>query len=92
MLSQTLKSLERYGLVSRKAIPTVPAPVAYSITPWPDLSRNGGSSARMGRNPYRQGAKSAEVIRRRRAAARRPRPVKIARVQVARVKVAQENT
>jgi len=33
MLSQTLKSLERYGLVSRKVIPTVPVTVEYSITP-----------------------------------------------------------
>jgi DNA-binding HxlR family transcriptional regulator len=33
MLSQTLKSLERDGLVSRKVIPTVPVKVEYSITP-----------------------------------------------------------
>ncbi|CAA9271748.1 MAG: hypothetical protein AVDCRST_MAG08-3173 [uncultured Acetobacteraceae bacterium] len=33
VLSQTLKSLERDGLVSRKAIPTVPVTVEYSITP-----------------------------------------------------------
>lgn len=33
MLSQTLKSLERDGLVSRKATPTVPVTVEYSITP-----------------------------------------------------------
>ena len=33
MLSQTLKSLERDGLVHRKAIPTVPVTVEYSITP-----------------------------------------------------------
>ncbi|PTM61725.1 winged helix-turn-helix transcriptional regulator [Phreatobacter oligotrophus] len=33
MLSQTLKSLERDGLVSRKVIPTVPVTVEYSITP-----------------------------------------------------------
>ena len=33
MLSQTLKSLERDGLVTRKAIPTVPVTVEYSITP-----------------------------------------------------------
>ena len=33
MLSQTLKSLERDGLVSREAIPTVPVTVEYSITP-----------------------------------------------------------
>jgi DNA-binding HxlR family transcriptional regulator len=33
MRSQTLKSLERDGLVSRKAIPTVPVTVEYSITP-----------------------------------------------------------
>src|ERR1700690_61396 len=33
MLSQTLKSLERRGLVSRKATPTVPVTVEYSITP-----------------------------------------------------------
>jgi DNA-binding HxlR family transcriptional regulator len=33
MLSQTLKSLERDGLVSRKAIPTVPVTVEYSATP-----------------------------------------------------------
>jgi DNA-binding HxlR family transcriptional regulator len=32
MLSQTLKSLERDGLVHRKAIPTVPVTVEYSIT------------------------------------------------------------
>jgi DNA-binding HxlR family transcriptional regulator len=33
MLSQTLKSLERDGLVSREAIPTVPVTVEYSVTP-----------------------------------------------------------
>ncbi|TDR84527.1 winged helix-turn-helix transcriptional regulator [Enterovirga rhinocerotis] len=33
MLSQTLKSLERDGLVSRKAFATVPVTVEYSITP-----------------------------------------------------------
>jgi DNA-binding HxlR family transcriptional regulator len=33
MLSQTLKKLERDGLVGRKAIPTVPVTVEYSITP-----------------------------------------------------------
>src|ERR1700735_3305992 len=33
VLCQTLKSLERDGLVSRKAIPTVPVTVEYSITP-----------------------------------------------------------
>ena len=33
MLSQTLKSLERDGLVSRKVTPTAPVTVEYSITP-----------------------------------------------------------
>ncbi len=33
MLSQTLKNLERDGLVHRKAIATVPVTVEYSITP-----------------------------------------------------------
>lgn len=33
VLSQTLKSLERDGLVSRRAYPTVPVTVEYSITP-----------------------------------------------------------
>src|SRR5450756_2273477 len=33
MLSQTLKSLERDGLVDRRAIATVPVTVEYSITP-----------------------------------------------------------
>jgi DNA-binding HxlR family transcriptional regulator len=33
MLSQTLKSLERDGLVHRKAMATVPVTVEYSITP-----------------------------------------------------------
>jgi DNA-binding HxlR family transcriptional regulator len=33
MLSQTLKSLERDGLVRRHAIATVPVTVEYSITP-----------------------------------------------------------
>ena len=33
MLSQTLKSLERDGLVSRKAIATVPVTVECAITP-----------------------------------------------------------
>jgi DNA-binding HxlR family transcriptional regulator len=33
VLPQTLKSLERDGLVSRKAIPTVPVTVEHSITP-----------------------------------------------------------
>jgi DNA-binding HxlR family transcriptional regulator len=33
VLSQTLKSLQRDGLVSRKAFATVPVTVEYSITP-----------------------------------------------------------
>jgi DNA-binding HxlR family transcriptional regulator len=33
MLSQTLKSLERDGLVLRRAYPTVPVTVEYAITP-----------------------------------------------------------
>jgi DNA-binding HxlR family transcriptional regulator len=33
MLSQTLKALERDGLVARKVTPTVPISVEYSITP-----------------------------------------------------------
>lgn len=33
MLSQTLRSLERDGLVARKVFPTVPVTVEYSITP-----------------------------------------------------------
>ena len=33
MLSQTLKSLERDGLVDRRAIATVPVTVEYSLTP-----------------------------------------------------------
>jgi DNA-binding HxlR family transcriptional regulator len=33
MLSQTLKSLERDGVVKRRAIATVPVTVEYSITP-----------------------------------------------------------
>jgi len=33
MLSQTLKSLERDGLVSRKAMATVPVTVEYAVTP-----------------------------------------------------------
>ncbi len=32
MLTQTLRSLERDGLVSRKAFPTVPVTVEYSLT------------------------------------------------------------
>jgi DNA-binding HxlR family transcriptional regulator len=33
MLSQTLKNLERDGLVQRTAYPTVPVTVEYSLTP-----------------------------------------------------------
>jgi DNA-binding HxlR family transcriptional regulator len=33
MLSQTLKSLERDGLVTRAAYPTVPVTVEYTLTP-----------------------------------------------------------
>jgi DNA-binding HxlR family transcriptional regulator len=33
MLSQVLKSLERDGLIRRRATPTVPVTVEYSITP-----------------------------------------------------------
>lgn len=33
MLSQTLKNLERDGLVSRTAYPTVPVTVEYAVTP-----------------------------------------------------------
>lgn len=36
MLSQTLKSLERDGLVSRAAFPTVPVTVEYRLTPLAD--------------------------------------------------------
>ena len=35
MLSQTLKSLERDGLISRRAFATVPVTVEYSLTPAP---------------------------------------------------------
>lgn len=33
VLSQTLKSLERDGLISRKVTPTVPVTVEYALTP-----------------------------------------------------------
>jgi DNA-binding HxlR family transcriptional regulator len=33
MLTQTLRALERDGLVSRKVYPTVPATVEYTLTP-----------------------------------------------------------
>jgi DNA-binding HxlR family transcriptional regulator len=33
MLTQTLRSLERDGLVSRSAFPTVPVTVEYALTP-----------------------------------------------------------
>lgn len=33
MLSQTLKALERDGLVEREVLPTMPVSVTYSITP-----------------------------------------------------------
>lgn len=33
MLSQTLRSLERDGLVARRVVPTVPVTVIYAITP-----------------------------------------------------------
>ncbi len=33
MLSQTLKNLERDGLITRKAFPTVPVTVEYAMTP-----------------------------------------------------------
>ncbi|WP_281167265.1 winged helix-turn-helix transcriptional regulator [Thiofilum flexile] len=33
MLSQTLKTLERDGLITRTAFPTVPVTVEYAITP-----------------------------------------------------------
>lgn len=33
VLSQTLKALERDGLISRKAYPTVPVTVEYALTP-----------------------------------------------------------
>ena len=43
MLTQTLNSLERDGLVSRKAIPTVPVTVEHMrYTPRPDIVRDGG--------------------------------------------------
>jgi DNA-binding HxlR family transcriptional regulator len=36
MLTQTLRSLERDGLVSREVFPTVPVTVEYSLTPLGD--------------------------------------------------------
>lgn len=33
MLTQTLRSLERDGLVDRRVFPTVPVTVEYSLTP-----------------------------------------------------------
>ena len=47
MLSQTLKAMERDGLVARRAFATVPVTVEYSITPLGEtLSRTLGELAR----------------------------------------------
>jgi DNA-binding HxlR family transcriptional regulator len=74
MLSQTLKSPERDGLVSRKAIPTVPVTVEYSITP---LGRT--LAATVGLRIWTEthidkGAEGPETIRCRRAAGSRLNP------------------
>jgi DNA-binding HxlR family transcriptional regulator len=44
MLTQTLRTLERDGLVSRTVVPTVPVTVSYELTPL-GLSLNGVISA-----------------------------------------------
>ena len=50
MLSQVLKSLERDGLIRRRAIATVPVTVEYSITPLgTDAGLSRRSAARLGR-------------------------------------------
>ena len=50
MLTQVLKSLERDGLIRRRAIATVPVTVEYSITPLgATLAERRRSLARLGR-------------------------------------------
>ena len=55
MSSQVLKSLERDGLVRRRAIATVPVTVEYSITPLgATLAGAVGSVAGLGRNNLKE--------------------------------------
>ena len=62
VLSQTLKSLERDGLVRRRAFATVPVTVEYSITP------AGAVAGRDGERAPNSGRKRTSVRSRRRKA------------------------
>ena len=65
MLSQVLKSLERDGLIKRRAIATVPVTVEYSITPLgATLAERGRSAARLGRKQSEGGVECAAPLRR----------------------------
>src|ERR1700736_5537959 len=69
MLSQTLKSLERDGLVHRRAIATVPVTVEYSITP---LGLTLASAVHPWRDWAEHSLKEVLAAQRRNAAQRKP--------------------
>ena len=65
MLSQVLKSLERDGLIKRRAIATVPVTVEYSITPLgATLADRRRSLARLGRAEFEGRADRPAPLRR----------------------------
>jgi acetoin utilization deacetylase AcuC-like enzyme/DNA-binding HxlR family transcriptional regulator len=63
MLTQTLRGLERDGLVTREVFPTVPVTVTYTLTP---LGRRGRPGAGVGHRAHRGGPRRARGLRRRR--------------------------
>ena len=78
VLSQTLKALERDGLISRKAYPTVPVTVEYALTPLgPEAHRSRRGLRPLGRGQHGrdpQGANSPTTSGRARPTTSAPTP------------------
>jgi DNA-binding HxlR family transcriptional regulator len=56
VLVQTLRSLERDGLVHRQPLPTKPPTVEYSLTAWEDTGGTARVNPRLGRTAHRRTA------------------------------------